>query len=156
MMRREELAKYYAFADAVIGQMRIGIGAAVEREAVLCKKPVLQYSNPRMKYIIDGKEISEPFLPKLQDPKELADLIDKVVESKEFRDKLAEDEYNFVKELADPHKAAAEWDNLFESLFKKYGSIKRNSSPIRIKFRILFFQFANRLHLKKIKNKLKF
>lgn len=155
MMKREELAKYYAFADAVIGQMRIGIGAAVEREAALCKKPVLQYSNPNMKYIINGKEISEPFLPKSQDPKELANLIDKIVESKEFRDELAEDEYNFVKELADPHKAAAEWDDLFENLFKKYATINRNSSPIKIKFRILFFQFANRLHFNKIRNKLK-
>ena len=155
MMKREDLAKYYAFADAVIGQMRIGIGAAVEREAALCKKPVLQYSNPDMKYIINGKEISEPFLPKSQEPKELANLIDKIVESKEFRDNLAEEEYNFVRELADPHKAAMEWDDLFETLFKKYGTIKRNSSPIRIKFRILFFQFANRLYFNKIKNKLK-
>lgn len=155
MMSREELAKYYAFADAVIGQMRIGIGAAVEREAAFCKKPVLQYSDPKMKYILDGREISEPFLPKTQDPQELANLIDKVVESKEFRDKLAVEEYNFVKKLADPHKAAAEWDNLFESLIKKYGSIKRNSSSITIKFRMLFFLFANRLHFNKIKNRLK-
>ena len=155
MMKREEVAKYYAFADAVIGQMRIGLGAAVEREAALCKKPVLQYSDPNMKYVIDGKEVSDPFLPKSRDPQKLAELIDKIVESKDFRDKLAKEEHNFVKELADPNKAAAEWDNLFEDMFKKYGSIKKNSSHLRIRFRILFFLFANRLHFKKLKNKLK-
>lgn len=156
MMEREKLARYYAYADAVIGQMRIGIGAAVEREAVLCRKPVLQYSNPEMKYIINEEEISEPFLPKSQDPKELANLIDKIVESKEFRDKLAEDEYNFVKELADPNKAAAEWDELFEKLCNKYKTISRNSSKTRIKLRMLFFQFSNRMYFNKIKNKINF
>jgi glycosyltransferase involved in cell wall biosynthesis len=150
MMNREKLAKYYAFSDAVIGQMRIGIGAAVEREAALCKKPVLQYSNPNMRYMIDGKSLSEPFLPKSQDPQELADLIDKIVESKEFREQLAEDEYNFVREMTDPDKAAAEWDDLFVDLSRNYKSIRKDSSPIVIKFRILFFVIANRLHIKKI------
>ena len=155
MMNREKLAKYYAFSDAVIGQMRIGIGAAVEREAALCKKPVLQYSNPNMRYMIDGKSLSEPFLPKSQDPQELADLIDKIVESKEFREQLAEDEYNFVREMTDPDKAAAEWDDLFVDLSRNYKSIRKDSSPIVIKFRILFFVIANRLHIKKILKMLK-
>ncbi len=155
MMNREKLAKYYAFSDAVIGQMRIGIGAAVEREAALCKKPVLQYSNPNMRYMIDGKSLSEPFLPKSQDPQELADLIDKIVESKEFREQLAEDEYNFVREMTDPDKAAAEWDDLFVDLSRNYKSIRKDSSSIVIKFRILFFVIANRLHIKKILKMLK-
>lgn len=151
MMKREELAKYYAFSDAVMGQMRIGLGAAVEREAALCKKPVLQYSDPNMKYIVNGKEIPDPFLPKSRNPEKLAELIDRIVESKDFRDKLAEEEHRFVKELADPHKAAEEWDELFEKIFKKYGSIEKNSSLIVVKFRLCFFLFANRLHFKKIK-----
>ena len=72
------------------------------------------------------------------------------IESKEFREQLAEDEYNFVREMTDPDKAAAEWDDLFVDLSRNYKSIRKDSSPIVIKFRILFFVIANRLHIKKI------
>ena len=122
---------------------------------MLFRSPVLQYSNPNMRYMIDGKSLSEPFLPKSQDPQELADLIDKIVESKEFREQLAEDEYNFVREMTDPDKAAAEWDDLFVDLSRNYKSIRKDSSSIVIKFRILFFVIANRLHIKKILKMLK-
>ena len=106
MMGREELARYYAFTDAVIGQMKIGIGAAVEREAAMCKKPVLQYSNPDMRYMINGNEVSEPFLPKSQDPQELADLIDNhqnLLQEKmhvrvELNIDISYEEANFIKE----------------------------------------------------------
>ena len=38
--------------------------------------------------IVDEKEIKSPFLPVRNDPKSIANVIDKVVESKEFREKL--------------------------------------------------------------------
>ena len=92
-----------------------------------------------------------PFLPFSNDPKSIADMIDRVVESKEFRQKLFEDEYQFVNKVADPVKCAEWWDNLFEDLVKKHKSIRKNSSPLRIKLRMIGFLIANRLYLQKIK-----
>jgi hypothetical protein len=90
----------------------------------------------------------------LNEPKKIAEIIDKVVESKEFRDRLFEKEIEFVKKVGEPVKCAEWWDDFFEEDAKKYRSIKKNSSRIKIQARILFFSFANRLYLKKIKNKL--
>ena len=78
-------------------------------------------------------------------------MIDKVVESKEFREKLFDDEYEFVKKIADPIKCAEWWDNLFEDLTKKYKSIRKNSSPLRVKLRMISFLISNRLYSSKIK-----
>ena len=145
-----DMPKYYKFVDGVIGNMWLGIYELVALESVLCKTPVIQYTNPEMKIIIDGKEMKSPFVPTSNDPKKIAELIDKVVESKEFRETLLEKEYEFVKEISDPYKFGEWWDSLFEDLVKKHKSIKRNSSPIIIKFRIMFFLLANRLYFKKI------
>lgn len=154
VIKRNEMAQYYKFADAVIGQMRAGVLGSVEREAAFCKKPVIHYYNPKNTYIIDGKEVGAPFLPDSNEPSEIAKIIDSVVESSEFRDNLMEKEYQFVKELYDPHKAAAEWDTLFQSLFKKHGSIIRNSSSIKTKFRIMFFLLGYIMHFKRIKKQI--
>ncbi|MGI0009814.1 MAG: hypothetical protein ACREAE_00245 [Nitrosopumilaceae archaeon] len=156
LIKREDMPKYYVVADAILGQMGpVGTNGGIEREAVFCKRSVLHYADPKIKYIIDGKEMAAPFLPNSREPEKLAELIDKVVESKEFREKLLEEEYEFVKELADPYKAGTELDELFEDLFKKHKSIKRNSSVIKIKFRLMYFLIINRLYLKKIKNKIR-
>ena len=153
IIKREDMARYYAYADAILGQMRAGIQGAIEREAVFCKKPVITYCDPDMKTIIDGKEITPTFLPNSRDPNKLAELIDKVVESKEFREKLLEEEYKFVSAQGNPDKAAADWDNLFESTFKKYKSIRRNSPHIKIKFlnfvSFLFETFVYNITMKK-------
>jgi hypothetical protein len=55
--------------------------------------------------------------------------------------------------VCDPVKCSEWWDNFFDKQ-TKYRSIKRDSSLIKIQVRMLFFLFANRLYLKKIKNKL--
>jgi hypothetical protein len=154
LIKRTDMPKYYSFADAILGNMLVGSHALVEFEGVMCNKPVIQYSNPNMKILIDGKEIESPFLPHLNEPKKIAEIIDKVVESKEFRDRLFEKEIEFVKKVGEPVKCAEWWDDFFEEDAKKYRSIKKNSSRIKIQARILFFSFANRLYLKKIKNKL--
>ncbi|MGQ0376495.1 MAG: hypothetical protein ACT4OW_03200 [Nitrososphaerota archaeon] len=154
MIKRNDMTKYYSFVDGILGNMRVGSHALVEFEGVLCNKPVIQYSNHNMKIIINGKEIESPFLPHSNEPKIIAETIDMVVESKECRDKLYEEEFKFVSEVGDPLKCAEWWDNFFEEQSKKYKSIKRNSSRIKIQARMLFFLFANRLYFKKIRNKL--
>ena len=115
MIKRENLASNFLFADAIIGQMKNGLGATIEREAAFCKKPVIQYADPRIKFDINGKQVSSPFLPHSNEPKEIANVIDKIVESKEFREKLANEEYDFVKKIADPEMIASKWDKLFNT-----------------------------------------
>jgi len=151
VMKRDDVAKYYMFADAILGQMKVGNMGGIELEAGVMKKPVLCYYDPKMTYLIDGKEITAPFLPNSRDPKELAQLIDKIVLSEEFREDLAEKEHHFTKMLTDPEKTAAEWDNLFEKIFIKYKNINRNSPTIIKKLRIYYFLITNRLYIKKFK-----
>ena len=151
IIKRSEIAKYYTYADAVIANLFLGTHELVSLESVMCGTPVIQYTDHKIKIIANETEIKSPFLPFSNDPKSIADVIDKVVESKEFRQKLFEDEYQFVNEVADPVKCAEWWDNLFEDLVKKHKSIRKNSSPFRIKLRMIGFLIANRIYLQKIK-----
>ena len=150
-IKRSEMPRYYTFADAVIANLFIGTFELVGLESVMCGTPVIQYTNHKRKIIVDGKEIKSTFLPFSNDPKSIADVIDKIVESKEFREKLFGDEYKFVNKIADPVKCAEWWDELFEDLTRKYKSIRKNSSPLRVKLRMLSFLIANRLYSSKIK-----
>ena len=154
LIKREDMPKYYNFADAVLGNMRIGTFALVELEAVFCKKPVIQYTNPEIRLTMDGKEVKSPFLPYSNEPKDIAETIDKIVELKEFRDELFKKEYEFAKEFSNPFAVGEWWDSLFEDLTKKHKSIRKNSSKIRIKSRMCLFLIANRLYWKKIKHRL--
>tara|TARA_Y100001949_G_scaffold111028_1_gene93935 strand:- start:1148 stop:2353 length:1206 start_codon:yes stop_codon:yes gene_type:complete len=153
VVKRSEIARYYTFADAVIANLFIGTFELVGLECVMCGTPVIQYTNQKRKIVVDGKEIKSPFLPFSNDPESIAKTIDKVVESKEFRKELFDDEYEFVNKIANPVKCAEWWDNLFEDLVKKHKSIRKGSSPLRIKLRIISFLIANRLYPYKI-NKL--
>ena len=148
VIKREEIPNVFAFVDGVIGQMRNGLGANVEREAAMCKKPVIQYADPKYKFQIGNEERTSPFLPHTNDPQVIADLIDKIVNSKEFRDELVEKEYNFVKKIADPNIIAQKWEELFLKTKSYRGTKKLN---LQLKFRILNFLIINRLYLKKIR-----
>ena len=151
IIKRSEIAGYYRFADAVIANLFLGTFELVSLESVMCGTPVIQYTNKKRKIVINGEEIESPFLPFSNDPKSIANVIDKIVESKEFKQKLFDDEYQFVNNVADPVKCAEWWDNLFENLVKKHRSIRKNSSPLRVKLRMISFLIANRLYLRKIK-----
>ena len=151
MIKYSEIPKYYKFADAIIGNMFIGNHELVALEGVLCKKPVISYTDPNTKLIIDGKEIKSPFLPRSKDPKEIAKIIDMLVESSEKRNELFEREYEFVMEITDPEKCAKWWDNLFEKMTKEYPTIKKNSSWSSILLRKILFLIGNRLYFKKLK-----
>ena len=151
VIKRSEIAKYYRFADAVIANLFLGTFELVSLESVMCGTPVIQYTDKKMKIVIDGKEIKSPFLPFSNDPESIARIIDKIVEFPEFRQELFEREYEFVNTVADPVKCAEWWDNLFEDLVKRHRSIRKNSSSFRIKLRMFSFLIANRLYLKKIK-----
>ena len=153
VFKRDDIPRAYAFADAVIGQMKNGLGAAVEREAAFCKKPVLQYADPEIKFKIDNIEMNSPFLPHCNDPNTLAELMDKIVLSEKFRGELALQEYNFAKKIADPVKIGQEWDKLFIHYLKEISTQKKISSN-EIKLRQTNFFFANKLYWNKIKRKI--
>ena len=151
MIKRKDIPKYYHWADAVIGNLRIGSFEYVELEAVICKKPVISFADKSFKIILEDIELQSPFLPENNDPKIIAQVIDNIVSSADFRETLHKKEYEFVKEITDPNKAAEWWDSLFEKLVKKYDSVERKSSIISVKFRMLLFLIANRLYYKKLK-----
>lgn len=150
LIKNTEMGKYYGYADAIMGQLGRGVFGGIEREAAFCKKPVICYSNPNHTYILDHKNVESPFQPKSNDPKTIAKLIDNVVESKDFREKLAQEEYLFVKELADPMKWAAEWDNLFDCCYTVHKSISKNSSKNNIFARKFLYVIGKLLHFKNI------
>ena len=117
---------------------------------MICKKPVISFTDKSLKIILEGTELQSPFLPESNDPKIIAEIIDKIVLSKDFRETLYQQEYEFVKEITDPIKTAEWWDSLFEESVRKHSSINKKSSAISVKFRMLLFLIANRLYHKKL------
>ena len=150
MIKRNEITKYYAWADAVIGNLRMGYFENIELEAIFSKKPVISYVNKSIQYILENKQLESQFLPTSNEPKEIAKVIDRVVESKEFRDNLLKKEREFVLEIANAEKIAQWWDSLFEQMVTKHKSIHRNSSKSALEFNQMLFLIGNRLYAKKI------
>ena len=152
LINRAEIPRYYTFADAVIANLFFGSFELVGLESVMCGTPVIQYTDKRKNITLDNLKLESPFQPFSNDPKAIAEIIDKIVESKEFREELFSQEEKFVNQIADPIKCAEWWDDMFEKVFEKYGTIQRKSSPFRIKLRMLGFLIGNRLYISKIKN----
>ena len=151
MIKRKEMPNYYKWCDAIIGNLKIGSFEYVELEAVMSKKPVINFTDKKIKIIYDEKEIESPFIPRDNDPEKIAEVIDKFVQSKQFRENIFEKEYEFVQKISDPEKAGKWWDSLFEKLIKEYPSINRKSSKIDVRLRMISFLIANRLYFSKIK-----
>tara|TARA_B100000029_G_scaffold86300_1_gene76577 strand:+ start:4109 stop:5302 length:1194 start_codon:yes stop_codon:yes gene_type:complete len=152
VIKREDMPKFYSFADGVIGQMKNGMSGNIEREAALCKKPVIQYTDTKIGYEKNGKKIESPFLPKTNNPKEIAKVLDQIVTSIEFREQLASDECNFVKNIFNPIHIAQEWEEKF--MFVKKAVVKNQKSKFQLKIRLFNFLIINKLYIKKIKNKI--
>jgi len=145
LIKRNELPRYFAFADAILGQMRSGAQGAIERDAAFCRKPVITYADPNRPTMMDGVEIIPPFLPQSKDPKELSLLIDKVVESKEFRENLANEEYEFVRNLSHPDFVIREWEQIFQNCMDRYKSINKKTFFFYKKLEILFALLLEKL-----------
>ena len=154
MINREQMPEYYNFSDAVIGSMRIDTWELVEFEGVFSGKPVLSYNNPNQKYVVKDKYIESPFVPNSNKPEDIAKIIDKIVESKDFRENLYRQERDFAERSSDKDWIGDWWDNLFEKYYKKTGGIRKNSSFFSIKIRLISYLLANKLYWKKLKNKL--
>ncbi len=138
LIKRKDLVKYYNFADAILGQMRAGILGGIERDASLCRKPILCYIDSLKPSLLNGEKIIPPFLPKCNNKEELAKLIDKIVECKEFREKLANEEYNYGVKMHHPENASREWDAMFEKFMKGNKSINRKYFSPKLKLENIF------------------
>ena len=150
-IKRSEMPSYYRFADAVLGNFYLGIYELVALESVMCGTPVIQYSDKNKEIIVNGKKLVSPFLPISNDPEEIAKIIDRIVDSNEFRTEQFEIQHKFVNKIADPEKCVDWWENLFLNMSKEHKSISKNSSKIKIRFRMLYFLISNRLYFYKLK-----
>jgi len=148
-MKRQELARYFSLVDGVIGQVS-GLQGSVERQALLCKKPLIHFSEEKYKFYEDGIEIEKPFILKSNEPSEIAKAIDAIVNSKELREKTAEDGFDFIQKISNSSKIAKEWDEIFEKQTKKIKRIEKGTSDIRLGFLRRLYVLSNRLHSRKI------
>jgi glycosyltransferase involved in cell wall biosynthesis len=155
MIKRKKMPEYYSFADAIIGNMMIGTWELVDLEGVMCGKPVLSFSDPNHKLLVKGNYIQSPFLPYSNKPEDIAQIIDEIVSSKEFRNELFENERKFVSNSTNKEWISNWWDELFEKYSQKYGKIHKNSPSISIKIRMGLFIIGNRFYWKKIKKLIK-
>ena len=155
MIKRNDMVNYYNFADAVIGNMYSGYTEGVEIEGAMCKKPVLQYQSKKMTIIIKNKEILPPFYPLSNNLKDIAEAIDRTVESEGFREDLVRQQSQFIKKFSDPIFIGEWWDDMFIKKSYEKQSIRKNSSNTSIKFRMILFLIGNRLYWKKIKKIIK-
>ena len=151
MIKRKDIPSYYHSCDAVIGNLRIGSFEYIELEAIMCKKPVISFNDKKIKIFLDDKEAESPFIPDTNNPKDIAQVIDKFVVSDQFRQNIFKKEYDFVQNISDPKKAGEWWDSFFEKMIKENPSINRKSSRITTKIRMLSFLISNRLYFRKMK-----
>ena len=151
LMNRVDLAKYFASVDAIIGQMKTGSLSGLEREAASCKKPVICYIDPKKTISLDGEEIIPPFLPNCNEPKRIAKIIDKIVQSKEFREELTEKEFLFIKKLCDPQLVAKDWEKILVYAHEKSKEQKNKSSFDKILIKIILA--IEKLYIKKFREK---
>ena len=151
MIKRNEITKYYTWADTVLGNFYLGMYELVALESVMCGTPVIQYSDQDKEIIVNDEKLKSPFLPYTKNPKDIAKIIDRFVESPQFRNESYNQQLEFVKKISDPEKCAEWWDNLFESMTKQHKSISKNSSKFSMKLRMLNFLIGNRLYFYKFK-----
>ena len=118
-------------------------------QLIPCFAPGQDLENTRKQEKRNGKNENSSFLPHSNDPKIIAELIDRIVISKEFREKLAEEEYNFVKKIGDPNLIANEWEKLFSKVMNMKRTHKR--SKFKLKINLYYFLLINRLYIKKIR-----
>ena len=151
MIKRNDMPKYYHWADGVIGNLRIGSFEYVELEAVMCNTPVISFRDNKIPVNIDGKNVESPFEPISNKPKEIAKFIDDFVISEKLRSDLLKKEIDFVNRVSNPFQAGEWWDSFFEKIIKNHKTISRKSSKISLKIRLVFFLISNRLYFYKFK-----
>ena len=152
LIKYGDIAKYYAYADCILGQLSAGWPGSVEREAAYCNRPVITYTNPKYKVNINGKMVSPPFLPTSKDdPYELSKIIDMMVSSKEFRERMQRKGHEFVKNTSNPEIIANRCEKIFQELDEYPPYLE---SKLTLFLRRLFFVISYYSNFKRIFQKL--
>jgi|APSaa5957512535_1039671.scaffolds.fasta_scaffold00120_62 glycosyltransferase involved in cell wall biosynthesis len=134
LIKRSELGSYFKYADVILGQMRIGVQGGIERDAAYCKKPVLSYCDKEQVMTIEEEEIIPPFLPNSNDPRSIAENLDKIVEDVQFREELAKKEYEYIQNLSNPEFVIKEWEDIFKKYIKIHEGVNRKTNHLKLKF----------------------
>lgn len=138
-IRREDMPSYYVSSDAVLGQIGLYHSSNIEREGVLCGRAVFAYTSYR--YTDD-----EPFYNGIKDPLEIAKYIDRIVEDKNFREELAKNQHEWVKNTFDNNKIVQQWEKIFEEAVKQ-----KPIYQIRVRYKIIIKILTIIQKLKKLK-----
>jgi len=91
-------------------------------------------------------------LPQSNEPQEIANIIDSVVESKQFRDNLAEKEYEYVKKLSDPELVSKDWENIFVKVFEENKRLDRKLSTFDKLMNFIILKIE-KMYIKKFREK---
>ena len=98
---------------------------------------------------VEGKNIQPPFLPNSRDPKLLAELLDKIVNDKQFCDELAEKEHEYIKKISEPTKVVQEWEKIFNKFINKTGGINRKTNQTKLKIEKIFAEILEKVFYKR-------
>lgn len=132
LIPRNEMIKFYNYCDAVIGNLRLGYLEGIGREGVMCKKPVLNYINSEYSWILDEKETIPPFVPQTKDPKEIALIIDRIVEDQEFREELVKKQFEFVQIYTDPQRTIESWEEFLKNMLRDKNKVKNSFLSLKL------------------------
>lgn len=111
---RSKMPSYYVSTNALLGQFSYSGCGGTEREAILCGIPVFCYESYQY-------TDNDPFF-KSQNPNEIANYVDKIVEDENFRTELVRIQNLWVKKYFDFKKLSNDWNELLEN------SVNENSN----------------------------
>jgi len=154
IIKRSELGSYFKYADAILGQMRVGTQGGIERDAAYCKRAVVSYCDKKQVMTIENEKIIPPFLPNSNDPKIIAEFLDRIVEDSLFREKLAKKEYEYIQKISNPEFVVKEWEEIFKKYIQIHKGVNRKTSHLKLKFeRILAENLEKIVYKRKMKKK---
>ncbi len=116
-IRRDDMPSHYVSVDALLGQISQDHSSSIEREAALCGIPIFCYISMAL-------TDDEPFYRESKKPEEIAKYIDRIVQDRKFREKLATQQREWVLKVFDNKKNAQKWESLFEEAVKQKRSYR--------------------------------
>jgi len=107
-IKRENMVNYFVSVDALLGQISKTSVGSIEREAALCNIPVFCYAP-------DSFSDNDPIYKESLEPEKIAKYIDKIVQDKDFREKLKKTQNEWVKKTFNNTNGIRQWNQIFEN-----------------------------------------
>jgi glycosyltransferase involved in cell wall biosynthesis len=104
LINRENMSDYYRGSDIILGQAKTGALSNIELEAAACKTPVIVYD----------KRQETPFSPKVSSSIEYYKELKKMLTDFDYRNYVANAQYDFVKQHHDSIKIAKRFEDIFK------------------------------------------